>query len=109
MNKQLSFLPKIDRVATQKKLEGVLESVRLYRQFRMMREEMKVTPSYEIRYHGPTNDVGKPLEDVAMTNIQQSKREEWIKQTSFCIDQFLSRLEMGVLERTKETLLLSVI
>ncbi len=32
----------------------------------MTREEMKVTPSYEIRYHGPTNDVGKPLEDVAM-------------------------------------------
>ena len=51
----------------------------------MMREEMKVTPSYEIRYHGPTNDVEKPLEDVAMTNIQQSKREEWIKQTSFCM------------------------
>ena len=77
MTKQLSFLPKIDRAATQKKLEGVLESVRLYRQFGMMREEMKVTPSYEIRYHGPTNDVGKPLEDVAMANIQQSKREEW--------------------------------
>ena len=71
MTKQLSFLPKIDRAATQKKLEGVLESVRLYRQFGMMREEMKVTPSYEIRYHGPTNDVGKPLEDVAMANIQQ--------------------------------------
>lgn len=54
----------------------------------MMREEMKVTPSYEIRYHGPTND-------VAMVNIQQSKREEWIKQTSFRIDQFLSRLGNG--------------
>ncbi|MED3090880.1 ArpU family transcriptional regulator, partial [Bacillus toyonensis] len=77
MTIQLSFLPKIDRAATQKKLEGVLENVCLYRQFRMMREEMKVTPSYEIRYHGPTNDVGKPLEDVAMANIQQSKREEW--------------------------------
>lgn len=95
MTKQLSFLPKIDRVATQKKLEGVLESIRLYRQFGMMREEMKVTPSYEIRYHGPTNDIGKPLEDVAMANIQQSKREEWIKQTSFRIDQFLSRLGNG--------------
>ncbi|PHA39330.1 ArpU family transcriptional regulator [Bacillus wiedmannii] len=93
MTKQLSFLPKIDRVATQKKLEGVLENVRLYRQFGMMREEMKVTPSYEIRYHGPTNNVGKPLEDVAMANIQHSKREEWIKQTSFRIDQFLSRLD----------------
>ncbi|PGA61260.1 ArpU family transcriptional regulator, partial [Bacillus pseudomycoides] len=60
MTIQLSLLPKIDRAATQKKLEGVLENVRLYRQFGMMREEMKVTPSYEIRYHGPTNDVGKP-------------------------------------------------
>ncbi|RVU62446.1 ArpU family transcriptional regulator [Bacillus thuringiensis] len=95
MTKQLSFLPKIDRAATQKKLEGVLENVRLYRQFGMMREEMKVTPSYEIRYHGPTNDVGKPLEDVAMANIQQSEREEWIKKTSFRIDQFLSRLGNG--------------
>ncbi|HDR7364183.1 TPA: ArpU family transcriptional regulator [Bacillus toyonensis] len=95
MTKQLSFLPKIDRTATQKKLEGVLENVRLYRQFGMMREEMKVTPSYEIRYHGPTNDVGKPLEDVAMANIQQSEREEWIKTTSFHIDQFLNRLGNG--------------
>ncbi|EEL58683.1 ArpU family phage packaging/lysis transcriptional regulator [Bacillus toyonensis] len=95
MTIQLSFLPKIDRAATQKKLEGVLENVRLYRQFGMMREEMKVTPSYEIRYHGPTNDVGKPLEDVAMANIQQSKREEWIKKTSLRIDQFLNRLDNG--------------
>ncbi|HHT7228634.1 MULTISPECIES: ArpU family phage packaging/lysis transcriptional regulator [Bacillus cereus group] len=92
MTIQLSFLPKIDRVATQKKLEGVLENVRLYRQFGMMREEMKVTPSYEIRYHGPTNDVGKPLEDVAMANIQQNEREEWMKKMSFRIDQFLNRL-----------------
>ena len=95
MTIQLSFLPKIDRAATQKKLEGVLENVRLYKQFGMMREEMKVTPSYEIRYHGPTNDVGKPLEDVAMANIQQSKREEWIKKTSLRIDQFLNRLGNG--------------
>ena len=72
-----------------------MECVRLYRQFGMMREEMKVTPSYGIRYHGPTNDVGKPLEDVAMANIQQSKREAWIKQTSFRIDQFLSCLGNG--------------
>ncbi|HDX9609126.1 TPA: ArpU family transcriptional regulator [Bacillus toyonensis] len=95
MTKQLSFLPKIDRAATQKKLEGVLENVRLHRQFGMMREEMKVIPSYEVRYHGPTNDVRKPLEDVAMANIQQSEREEWVKKTSFRIDQFLSRLGNG--------------
>ena len=79
MTKQLSFLPKIDRTATQEELEGVLESVRIHRQFGMMRKEMKVTPSYEIREHYPTHTVGKPLEDVAIANIQQSKREEWLE------------------------------
>ncbi|MED3470479.1 ArpU family transcriptional regulator, partial [Bacillus thuringiensis] len=33
MTKQLSFLPKIDRAATQEKVEGILESVRIYKQF----------------------------------------------------------------------------
>ncbi|MDM5155864.1 ArpU family phage packaging/lysis transcriptional regulator [Bacillus sp. DX1.1] len=92
MTKQLSFLPKIDRAATQERLEGVLESVRIYRQFGMIRKEMKVTPSYEIREHGPTHAVGKPLEDVALANVQQSKREEWLEKMSFRIDQAVSRL-----------------
>ncbi|MBJ8075277.1 ArpU family transcriptional regulator [Bacillus cereus group sp. N12] len=95
MTKQLSFLPKIDRTATQEKLEGVLESVRIYRQFGMIRKEMKVTPSYEMREHGPTYAVGKPLEDVAIANIQQSEREEWLELISFRIDQFLNRLGNG--------------
>ncbi|HHY2674575.1 TPA: ArpU family phage packaging/lysis transcriptional regulator [Bacillus toyonensis] len=95
MTKQLSFLPKIDRTATQEKLEGVLESVRIYRQFGMIRKEMKVTPSYEVREHGPTHTVGKPLEDVAIANLQQSEREEWLELISFRINQFLNRLGNG--------------
>ncbi|WP_420796583.1 ArpU family phage packaging/lysis transcriptional regulator [Bacillus thuringiensis] len=95
MTKQLSFLPKIDIAATQEKLEGVLESVRIYRQFGMIRKEMKVTPSYEVREHGPTHTVGKPLEDVAIANLQQSEREEWLELISFRIDQFLNRLGNG--------------
>ncbi|PEF03353.1 ArpU family transcriptional regulator [Bacillus thuringiensis] len=95
MTKQLSFLPKIDRTATQEKLEGVLESVRIYRQFGMIRKEMKVTPSYEVREHGPTHTIGKPLEDVAIANLQQSEHEEWLELISFRIDQFLNRLGNG--------------
>ncbi|MCP1124579.1 ArpU family transcriptional regulator [Bacillus sp. 3103sda1] len=91
MTKQLSFLPKIDRAATQEKLEGVLESVRIYRQFGMIRREMKVTPSYVVREHGPTHAVGNPLEDVVVANMQQSEREEWLEKMSFRIDQALSR------------------
>ncbi|MEC1628648.1 ArpU family phage packaging/lysis transcriptional regulator [Bacillus paranthracis] len=92
---QLTFLSKIDRTATQEKLEGLLEEVRIYKQFGMVREEMKVTPSYEVRYHGPTNTVGNPLEDVALENIKRSEREQYLKNMSFFIDQFLSRLGNG--------------
>ncbi|HDR7432640.1 TPA: ArpU family transcriptional regulator [Bacillus anthracis] len=92
---QLTFLSKIDRTATQEKLEGLLEEVRIYKQFGMVREEMKVTPSYEVRYHGPTNTVGNPLEDVALENIKRSEREQYLKNMSFRIDQFLSRLGNG--------------
>ncbi|OUB75295.1 ArpU family phage packaging/lysis transcriptional regulator [Bacillus thuringiensis] len=95
MTKQLSFLPKIDRIATQEKLEGVLESVRIYRQFGMIRKEMKVTPSYEVREHGPTHSAAKPLEDVAIANLQRCEREEWLELISFRIDQFLNRLGNG--------------
>ncbi|MFZ7805167.1 ArpU family phage packaging/lysis transcriptional regulator [Bacillus thuringiensis] len=105
MTKQLSFLPKIDRAATQEKLEGVLESVRIYRQFGMIRKEMKVTPSYEMREHGPTHVVGKPLEDVAIANLQQSEREEWLELISFRMDQFLSRLGNGSAGRNQRDII----
>ncbi|MGG0327103.1 ArpU family phage packaging/lysis transcriptional regulator, partial [Bacillus mycoides] len=65
--------------------------IRIYKQFGMMRKEMKVTPSYERREHGPTYAVGKPLEDVAISNIQQSKREEWLEKMAFRVEQALSR------------------
>lgn len=86
MTKQLSFFPKTDGETTQEELDSVLESIRIHRQVGMMRKEMKITLSYEMREHGPTHEVGKPLEDVFITNIQQSKREEWLERISLRID-----------------------
>ncbi|PGN60756.1 ArpU family transcriptional regulator [Bacillus cereus] len=88
---QLTFLPKIDRKATQLRLEQLLENVRIYRQFGMIRNEMKVTASCEIRYHGPTNIVGKPAEEIALANIAMSEREVKLRRLSFQIDKVLSR------------------
>ncbi|MED0904214.1 ArpU family phage packaging/lysis transcriptional regulator [Bacillus nitratireducens] len=88
---QLTFLPKIDRKATQVRLEEILENVRIYRQFGMIRNEMKVTASCEVRYHGPTNIVGKPAEDVALANIAMNEREVKLQRLSFQIDKALSR------------------
>ncbi|MDA1774258.1 ArpU family transcriptional regulator [Bacillus cereus] len=106
MTKQLSFLPKIDRAATQEKLEGILESVRIYKQFGMMRKEMKITPSYEKREHGPTHAVGKPLEDVAISNIQQNEREEWLEKMAFRINQALSRFGNGIAGKNQRDIIM---
>ncbi|WP_433774568.1 ArpU family phage packaging/lysis transcriptional regulator [Bacillus wiedmannii] len=88
---QLTFLPKIDRKATQVRLEEILENVRIYRQFGMIRNEMKVTASGEVRYHGPTNIIGRPAEDVALANFAMSEREVKLQRLSFQIDKALSR------------------
>ncbi|MED1042634.1 hypothetical protein S2E19_06031 [Bacillus mycoides] len=88
---QLTFLPKIDRKATQVRLEGILENVRIYRLFGMIRNEMQVTASSEVRYHGPTNIVGKQVEDIAVANVAISEREVKLQHLSFQIDKALSR------------------
>lgn len=88
---QLTFLPKIDRKATQARLEEILENVRIYRQFGMIRHEMKVIASSEVRYHGPTNTVGKPAEGIALANVAMSEREVKLQRLSFQIDKALSR------------------
>lgn len=88
---QLIFLPKIDRKATQVRLEEILENIRIYRQFGMIRNEMKTTASREVRYHSPTNMVGKPTEDVALANVAMSEREEKLQRLSVQIDKALSR------------------
>ena len=86
---QLTFLPKIDRKATQVRLEEILENVRIYRQFGMIRHEMKVTASSEVRYHG--NIVGKPAEDIALANVAMSEREVKLQRLSFQVDKALNR------------------
>lgn len=88
---QLTFLPKIDRKATQARVEEILENIRIHRQFDMIRNEMKVTVSCEVRYHGPTNVVGNPAEDVALANVVMSEREVKLQRLSFQIDKALSR------------------
>ncbi|MEC2714676.1 ArpU family phage packaging/lysis transcriptional regulator [Bacillus cereus] len=88
---QLTFLPKINRKATQVRLEEIFETVRIYRQFGMIRNEMKVTASCEVRYHGPTNIVGKPVENAALANVAMNEREVKLKHLSVQIDKALSR------------------
>ncbi|MDU7477991.1 MAG: transcriptional regulator, partial [Paenibacillus macerans] len=54
-----SALP-VNEPATRLAVEKRLEEVRQFRQIGMIRQEAMITPGYEPRYHGVTNQVSKP-------------------------------------------------
>lgn len=74
MNEQMYFLAPIDRKATQKRVEKALNTAKLYKKIGFVRREIKNTPSYEPRLHGPTNQTSDPVADVATWNIDQEQR-----------------------------------
>lgn len=63
---QMSFLPKIDRKATQNRVEEALETARIYKQIGFVRQKMKNTSAYEARYHGTTNKTADTAADCAV-------------------------------------------
>ncbi|ERI08059.1 hypothetical protein [Aneurinibacillus aneurinilyticus] len=66
----MSFLPKIDRRATQKRVEEALETARIYKQIGFVRREMKNTSVYEARYHDATNKTIDAAADRAVWNVE---------------------------------------
>ncbi len=73
---QMSFLPKIDRKATQKRVEEALETARIYKQIGFVRREMKSTPAYEARYHGATNKTTDMAAECAVWNVDKEREIE---------------------------------
>jgi ArpU family phage transcriptional regulator len=87
---QLLFqLPEIDREATRNKVEEALETTRIYKQIGFVPREVKSTPSYEPRFHGPTNVNSKPTEEIASYNVDT---EELMRQTCEAVDRAVNRL-----------------
>jgi ArpU family phage transcriptional regulator len=86
---QLSFLPEIDRPATQKRVEDALETARIYKQIGFVRREIKNTPSYEPRFHGATNLTTDQVGDNASWNVDA---EERIREITERVDKAVNRL-----------------
>lgn len=91
---QLSFPWEIDREATRDAVEERLESARLYKKFGFIRRETKTTQSTKPRYHGPTNEVTQPVEEIAIYNVDAEQR---MKEQYEQVERAISRL--GRLER----------
>ncbi|MNE14021.1 hypothetical protein D3C80_1068790 [compost metagenome] len=52
-------------------MEERLEEVRQYRQIGFIRQEARLTPSYEPRYHGNTYVISKSSENLAIRNVDK--------------------------------------
>lgn len=59
----------INQKETRRAAEEELGAIRVYRQIGFVRREMKTTASSQPRFHGPTNVVGKPAEEIAVWNV----------------------------------------
>lgn len=90
MNTQLSFLPEIDRKATQKNVEQVLETTRIYRQIGFVRREISNTPSYEPRLHGNTNKTSNQTADCSIWNVDH---EQEVKTLAERVESAVNRLD----------------
>lgn len=86
---QISFLPKIDRKETQRRVEEALETARIYKQIGFVRREISNTPSYEPRFHGQTNKTNAPAEECATWNVDE---EERVKKLTERVEWAVSRL-----------------
>ncbi len=100
MSYQLHLLPEIDRAATKERVEKALHTARFYRIYGSFRREMNVTPAYSPRYHGTTNVVGRPAEDVAVANADH---DEMMNDLTERVERAVQRLrnkESAIIQRT---------
>jgi ArpU family phage transcriptional regulator len=86
---QISFLPKINRKETQRRVEEALDTARIYRRIGFMRREIKSTASYDLRYHGPTNLTSDSVGDNATWNVDA---EERIKELTERVERAVNKL-----------------
>jgi ArpU family phage transcriptional regulator len=83
------WLLHLDQDATRARVEEALETARIYKHFGFVRREVRTTPNYEPRYHGSTNKMNKPTEDVVVWNVDT---EERMKETYEAVERAVKRL-----------------
>jgi len=95
----LSFeLPELDRKATQRKVEEHLEKYRLFKYLTFDEREASITASPEVRYHGPTNEIGDQTGSIAIYNAdEQLYRKRFCERTEKAV-QRLPKMERFLIE-----------
>ncbi|MCU6792365.1 hypothetical protein OB236_09515 [Paenibacillus sp. WQ 127069] len=77
----------IDEEATKDTVEKYLGDAREYQVTEYIPLEQKITPSYESRFHGNTNTVSSPVENIAIQNIEeQENRRKHIERAERAIN-----------------------
>ncbi|MBM7592270.1 ArpU family phage packaging/lysis transcriptional regulator [Brevibacillus fulvus] len=104
MSTQISFLPKIDRKETQRRVEEALETTRIYKQIGFVRRQLSSTSSYEPRFHGPTNKTSDPAGDIATWNVDQEERlRKMTERVEWAVSRLPAKLRMLIQKRYLES------
>lgn len=77
MTEQLAFdIYKVDEKATIAAVEKYLKQAREYKVTEYIPEEQKITTGYTPRYHGHTYAINSPVENIAITNVDEPERRK---------------------------------
>lgn len=84
----LNSLSAIEKKKIRNAVEGQLEKYRICKSI-FFEREVSITPSYETRYHGPTNQTSDQTASAAIYNVDEQQ-----KRIDFCerIEQAVNRL-----------------
>lgn len=87
----LNFLTTAEKKKIRKAVEKELSRYQIYKSTIFIRREIKNTPSYEPRFHGPTNRTIDQTSTAAVYNVDEERRRE----------AFINKVELAV-ERLPE-------
>jgi ArpU family phage transcriptional regulator len=92
------FLPELDRKATQKSVEGILERYRLYKYLTFEEREASITASYEAREGGRPNTISDQTANIAVYNVdEQDKRRQYCERIERAVNR-LPRMERFLIQ-----------
>ena len=88
-----------DEKETWRRVEERLESARIYKKFGFIRREIKNTPSYSPREHGGTNAISKPVQDIAIWNVDREEQMHREYLEVMCAISGLSKFQRQIIEK----------
>lgn len=89
----------LDEQATLRKVRSMLTEVKKYKLYGEARREIRMTTSYQQRFHGETNIIQRPVEELALDHLEDDRLKVAYEGLQIALG-YLSDKERGVVENS---------